>query len=75
MIIPDDKQPLFPHSPFRSSVAWNDGIPDHGGKVKAYSIDRGVPYCIPFKVAYRNGAWRNAATGEALQCDVKGWRL
>ena len=75
MLISDDKLPLFNVSPFRPSVVWNAGTPDHGGKVSAYSIDSGVPYCIPFKVAYRGGAWRNAATGDALKCEVKGWRL
>jgi hypothetical protein len=74
MIIPDDKRILFPATPFRSSVAWQTGVPDNSAPVSAYSVARGVPYALPFKCRYSNGAWRNALTGEKLAIEVMGWR-
>jgi hypothetical protein len=72
--IPDDKRILFPATPFRPSVAWNAGVPDSSAPVSAFSVSRGVPYALPFKCRYSNGAWRNAVTGDKLACDVMGWR-
>jgi hypothetical protein len=72
--ISDDKRVLFPATPFRPSVAWNAGVPDNSAPVSAYSVARGVPYALPFKCRYSNGAWRNALTGDALQVHIAGWR-
>lgn len=74
MQIPDDKLPLFKASPFRPSVAWNLGTPETSAKVKAYSLDRGVPYCLPFAVSFSDGEWRNSVTGEKIVVKIEGWR-
>jgi hypothetical protein len=74
MQIPDDKRILFAATPFRPSVAWQTGVPDNSAPVSAYSVARGVPYALPFKCRYSNGAWRNALTGDKLAIEVRGWR-
>jgi hypothetical protein len=74
MIISDDKLPLFPATPFRPSVAWNLGTPGNSAPVTAFAVARGVPYALPFRVRYSNGAWRNAVTGDKLTIEVRGWR-
>lgn len=72
--IPDDKLILFAATPFRPSVAWNLGTPDNSAPVTAFAVQRGVPYALPFKCRYSNGAWRNALTGDKLAIEVRGWR-
>jgi hypothetical protein len=74
MQISDDKRILFPATPFRPSVAWQTGVPDTSSPVSAFAVSRGVPYALPFRVRYSNGAWRNALTGDKLAIEVMGWR-
>lgn len=74
MRISDDKLPVFAATPFRPSVEWNLGTPDTSAPVSAYSVARGVPYTLPFRVRYINGAWRNALTGDNLAIEITGWK-
>lgn len=74
MILPDDKLPLSPMTPFLSDLVWEIGTPTHSEPVTAFSIDSNGPYCLPFRVRFRDGAWRNAATGDVLKVHIEGWR-
>jgi hypothetical protein len=75
MRIPDDKLPLFVMQPFLPDLVWNLGPCPDSEPVRAFSVDKRGPYCIPFKVRFRDGAWRHAATGDVLRVEVKGWRI
>lgn len=72
--ISDDKLPLFTMPPFLPNEVWYLGTPTNSEPVRAFSADRRGAYCIPFKVRFRDGAWRHAATGDVLQCKIEGWR-
>lgn len=72
--IPDDKRVLFPMPAFIAGQAWQTGVPTHSERVTAFSVDRRGAYQLPFKVRFRDGAWRHGATGDVLRCEVKGWR-
>ena len=76
--ISDDKLPLSPLIPFLAGLVWNLGTPPDSEPVIAFSIEtfrgRKTPYEIPFPVRFRDGAWRHAATGDVLKCNIEGWR-
>lgn len=73
MQIPDDKTTLPRLQPFRPSIAWNTGPCEPDAPVRAFTIDRRGPYCLPFRVVFRGGSWFNAKTGEKLECEIAGW--
>lgn len=73
MIIPDDKTPFMPPSPFRPSIAWNTGPCEPDTPVRAFTVDRRGPFCLSFRVVFRDGSWFNATTGEKLECEIAGW--
>jgi hypothetical protein len=74
--ISDDKLVLFPmpRPPDLVYLMWSCAPPTHSEPVRAFSVDRRGPYCIPFKVRFRDGVWRHAATGDVLRVKIEGWR-
>lgn len=74
MMIPDDKLILFPARQFYPRESWSSGPCPHARPVTAFSSCRTGRYQIPFKVMFRDGAWRNALTGQRLAVNVEGWR-
>lgn len=43
------------------------------GPLRLLCEDHVGSYVIPFPCVRREGAWRNAATGEAIEAEVIGW--
>lgn len=74
MIIPDDKLVLSPMTPFLADLVWEIGTPTNSEPVRAFSVDRRGAYQLPFKVRFRDGAWRHGATGDVLRVKIEGWR-
>lgn len=44
------------------------------GPLRLLCEDHVGSYVIPFPCIRREGAWRNAATGEPIEAEVIGWR-
>jgi hypothetical protein len=49
-------------------------VPQPGMHVTVLAEDHVGTYTLPFACEYTGDSWRNAATGEAVQTNVIGWR-
>ena len=48
--------------------------PGSGPPVQVLAEDHVGTYILPFPCERIDGEWRNAATGEAVQANILGWR-
>ena len=51
-----------------------DQFPQPGTRVRVLAEDHVGTYMLPFACEYTGSMWRNAASGEAIQSNVIGWR-
>jgi hypothetical protein len=51
-----------------------EGEPPAGVDMELLCQDRSGTYPLPFPCLWRDGRWINAATGEAIDAEVVGWR-
>ena len=58
----------------RLSEFEREGVPPANEKFELLCQDRSGTYRLPFLCAFVDGRWINAATGEAIDAEVVGWR-